>query len=517
MDQQSTDCPIHPWRRLPQNRFPRGLMSQNETTQPPTGGLAALKRSALSHGEEANIRDPESSIVAYDTETSDADVKFGQILQFGAVTADASFQPREETQIRIRRLPYIVPAPGALDVNGLDPFDLDSPERVSEFEAAKGIRKALVTPYRATRVFLTFNGIKFDDEIIRTTLARNLLDPYVTSGKGNRRIDVLSLTQLANAGAPGAIIIPIDPETGKPSFRLSAVAHANAIEIVAHDAMGDSRATLSLAKTIHERCRWAWDIAFACGNAELVENQLRAAGDGIIWLFSHYGEPELIPCMPLAVDGSRRWVLADVRRSPSDIPEGISDLGEASFGRDTPLKIVRAAAAPMIVPGHEIGRFGMAVTDELLAGAATWRAATETREKIVALHNAHTYAERTDPTSEERLYDGFYSRQDKDRITRFLTAPSWAERAAVIFDDGRLRDYAARLILTNINAVPGIDHERLANIERDAAAMGRPLAAAESRWMTIEKALDTADDRWRRWAAEAFPVLGLHGITASPR
>ncbi len=475
------------------------------------GGLAALKKADAPMQASAPLAAPSEDLVCYDTETSDADVRHGQILQFGAVTADAAFQPQTESQVRIRRLPYIVPAPAALGVTGFDPYDLDDPGLPTEFAAAQEIRKALAAPYGRARIFLTFNGIKFDDEMIRTMLARNLMDPWVTSGKANRRVDMLSLLQLVSAGAPGSIAIPTDPATGKMSFRLGAIASANAIEIVAHDAVGDSRATLDLARLVHARCRWAWDVALNCGNADLVERQLRAASSGtIVWAFSHFGEPDLAPCLPICVDGGRRWLLADLRHAPGAIPANIDDLGPLSFGRNTPLKVIRAAAAPLIVPAHELTRFGATATAEIASNAQAWQEATATRERITSLHQAHTYADRADPTSEERLYDGFYGQQDKQAISRFLAAASWEERSNVAFQDPRLSDYAARLVLTNLPPGSDLGSARIDQLAaRCAAAMARPLASKDSRWMTIDAAIDTADARWIQWASEAFPALGI--------
>ncbi|AOG03291.1 exonuclease domain-containing protein [Bosea sp. RAC05] len=476
----------------------------------PTGGLAALKRADASMPANDARPAPVSDLVCYDAETSDADVRHGQILQFGAVSADANFRPCAETQIRIRRLPYIVPAPEALSVTGFDPYDLDDPSLPTEFTAAQQIRKALAVPHGGTRIFLTFNGIRFDDEMIRTMLARNLLDPWVTSGRGNRRVDVLSLLQVVNAGEPGAIAVPLDLSTGKLSFRLGAVATANAIDIVAHDAMGDSRATLDLAHLIHTRCRWAWDVVLACGNADLVERQLRAASTGsIVWAFSHFGEADLAPCLPICADGGRRWILADLRHAPSAIPSSLDDLGPLSFGRSTPLKVMRAAAAPVIIPGHEIARFGASVTDDLMANAQAWRDATATRERITAAHQSHSYTDRTDPTSEERLYDGFYGNQDKQAVSRFIAAASWDERSRIAFQDPRLSDYAARLVLTNLPPGTELDARLDQLSARCASALARPFAGKDSRWMTIDAAIDTADARWIQWASEAFPALGL--------
>ena len=53
---------------------------------------------------------------------------FGQIFQFAAVLTDENFRIIEEFEIRSRRMPHIVPSPGALLVTGVSPLVLDQAE-----------------------------------------------------------------------------------------------------------------------------------------------------------------------------------------------------------------------------------------------------------------------------------------------------------------------------------------------------------------------------------------------------
>lgn len=131
-------------------------------------------------------------VVCWDTETSDTDVRHGQILDFAAVTSNLTdLVETGSRSVRIRRLSYCIPAYGALSTNGLDPYSLDDPERVDEFTAAGSIHEVLSPVKGRPLVVLGYNILSFDEEMARTLFFRNLLDPYPTSGKGVRRFDLL--------------------------------------------------------------------------------------------------------------------------------------------------------------------------------------------------------------------------------------------------------------------------------------------------------------------------------------
>ena len=56
------------------------------------------------------------SFVFYDTETTETNTAFDQIVQFGAVRADHELRELDRFEIRCRLLPYVAPSPGAMRV-----------------------------------------------------------------------------------------------------------------------------------------------------------------------------------------------------------------------------------------------------------------------------------------------------------------------------------------------------------------------------------------------------------------
>lgn len=68
--------------------------------------------------------------VFYDTETTGKDTAFDQILQFAAIYTNYDLEIEDEERdvinVRCKRLPHIVPSPGALNVTRVNPADLDT-------------------------------------------------------------------------------------------------------------------------------------------------------------------------------------------------------------------------------------------------------------------------------------------------------------------------------------------------------------------------------------------------------
>lgn len=461
----------------------------------------------------------------YDCEGTDLDTRNGQLTQFASVRADDGFNVLEETDIRIRRLPYVVPSPEALSVTGVDPFELDDSRLPTEFEAAATIERALRPRMARTQYNVTYNGLRYDDEMLRTMFFRNMRNPWFSSGKNIRRIDLLSVVRLVHAGDPESIRIPSN-EDGTLSWKLETICNANGIPIKAHDAKGDVLATLDLARLVHDRARWAWDEAVRCGSAAAVESLLGSCQrEGRpAWLFTHFGKPDLVPCAVLAGDGKKRWLLVDLRgeeaisslrgylvqsRESGKSPDVAERISERLYSKDSPFRVIRSNASPLLVSeaeAHRLGagenidafrRMSSVIKDDVTFVAETRRAMSLTK-----------FDAPSSQTSEERIYDGFVPDFEKPRMGAFLNAGSWLERAGIRFTDARLRDFSARLVVEAVatgraSDIPGDVLEAAATACEEAYS--RPHADAGSRWMTLAGArAKGADDRWEEWAAQAF-------------
>jgi exodeoxyribonuclease-1 len=439
----------------------------------------------------------------YDTEATDADRRHGQITQFGGIRTDLNFRKLADLNIRVRPLPWIVPTPEALAVTGMDLWQLFDEDAISEFDAAGQIDRFLNPGWTGERIFVTYFGIDFDDELIRATLFRNLRHPYPTSGKKSARVDMLNVVRLAHHFQPGTLETVFDEKRGKLTWRLEKICPANGIALRAHDAYADAEALMDLTRLVRERAPWAWDLAVANGNPARVDQMLKEAGEGEapLFLFTHFGEPDVVPCFPLATDNKRRHVLVDLRADsyPTDVETALGVFNKAG----TPYPLIKSNLSPTFVPPDVASRIHAFDFPELSEKIRRIKSDAAIRSVADELVSGRDFKAKENPTSEERLYDGFVKSEDKEPIRRFLDTWSWNERAAMRFSDDRIDDFAARICLDAPNSGIGVaypQHVWESLEQRAAEAISRPFAGPDARWATIASVLETASDEWREWA-----------------
>jgi len=456
----------------------------------------------------------------YDTETTDLDVH-AQVVQYASIRAAEDFAVVSEDELLIKRLPYVVPAPAAMAVTGLTTADLDDQERITEYMAAGQIERIVRPRFGRKQINITYNGVKFDDEQLRLMLFRNLRNPWFSSGRDIRRLDLLPLVRLLHTINKDLIAIRKN-EKDQLSWKLSDVCTANGIDISAHDAMEDVRGTLALARMIKSKAPTIWAEAVNCGNAANAESRLadQLARGAPAWVFTFFGKPELIPCGVLATDGRKKWILVDLRKPVEAI--SAKDITATLFSAESPFRVVRSNAAQLLV-SDEIAE--MLISREEMSAmrktAELVKANTQLRAEASRAVGMSTFTQVENPTSEERIYDGFVKDSEKPRMNAFHNADTWLKRAQIVFEDDRLKDFAARIVLEAVidgraTDVPEDLTQRLLNRCREAYE--RPFAPAESRSMSILKALTTnPPEAWQRWSESAFEGLStILGRDATP-
>jgi exodeoxyribonuclease I len=407
----------------------------------------------------------EYDFLGFDFESMGLRKQTDQPVQGGFVKMTPDLSVSETLNVKILPNVYSIPGPRALEVTHLAPEDLTSTDRISEFKAAFEISSMLNdNRMKGKRVFCGYNTISYDEQLLRYFLFRNLMNPYLTTGKNSRRLDLFPIFQYLDYVRPG-IIHPGRDAEGKVSWKLSDVMEANGLEAEgAHDAVEDTLFVMQLLKRF---IQGAPDLV-----APLIELSDRWHINGLIkrnygnadfvMMFSHFGRPEVHPLAPatgiddkgyktLCVDLSvppREWL--DL--SPEQIALQANQSGSA-------FRVVKSNACPLLFDRQ----------DETLLKALKERGyrcdydiyearAREVRrpEFLAKLRKASRLIAEADEIkfgglkycAEDRLYNGFVSDPDKHLCEAFHAAASWEERAAMVdrFKDDRIRDFANRLI-----------------------------------------------------------------------
>jgi len=195
----------------------------------------------------------------YDIETSGLNHAFDQILTFACIRCDLNLNEIDRQTITIRLRKDIVPSPGAFLTHGLTPDELSS--GIGEYKAALKIHKLLNTP---GTISLGYNSLGFDDEFLRFTFYRNLLDPYTHQySNGCSRMDILPISVIFRIFHPDSLLWPqID---GKSSLKLELIAKENNFVTSgrAHEAMSDVEAVIELSrKWFQQKDIWRYCLDF---------------------------------------------------------------------------------------------------------------------------------------------------------------------------------------------------------------------------------------------------------------
>ncbi|MCF7969217.1 MAG: exodeoxyribonuclease I, partial [Methylococcaceae bacterium] len=187
----------------------------------------------------------------YDFETFGTDPARDRPVQFAGLRTDKELNPvSDPLTLFCKPTPDCLPHPEACLITGITPqMGLDRGLRecdfITEINAEFSVPGTCVVGY---------NNIRFDDEVTRYTLYRNLIDPYAREWRnGNSRWDLIDVMRMTRALRPEGIEWPDDDE-GKPTFRLDRLSAANGIAHEdAHDALSDVRATIDMARLIKVR------------------------------------------------------------------------------------------------------------------------------------------------------------------------------------------------------------------------------------------------------------------------
>jgi len=188
------------------------------------------------------------SLLWFDYETFGLDPARDRPAQFAGLRTDPDLNVIEEPFTIFCRPPLdYIPNPESCLLTGISPVHAMA-RGVPEHEFIRQILAAYAVPGTCG---VGYNSIRFDDEVTRNTLYRNLHDPFAREWQhGNSRWDLLGVVRMARALRPDGIVWPRDKDD-RPTLRLDHLTIANGIEHEdAHDALGDVRATLELARLI---------------------------------------------------------------------------------------------------------------------------------------------------------------------------------------------------------------------------------------------------------------------------
>ena len=463
----------------------------------------------------------------YDTETSGPNPTYDQVLQLAAVLTDDDFNDVDVIDERSRMCNYIVPTPGAFKVTGINPYDVQR-AKYSYFEFAKKIHSTF-SSWKSQSEHLVnagYNILNFDEEIIRHMFWENLLDPYLSSGKGTSRNDLFPLLRCLYARNPDVFNVP-KTDDGKNSFRLEKVAPANGFNgHHAHDAFGDVRATIFVGRMIRDIDRDLWEHMILMGNAnnaaDFVEHQK---------VFRLLGVPVLDPgildvCLITSEAQNKKnkvaWNLA-IDPEPYFKMNAVEIL-DAMKQSGTPFRSVKCNKQPaaftmdweflnraMGENFEPVDRPTIDYRSNLIQQNLEFQETVKNALELKVL----SYDQSND--LEQKIYTGFPSWNDKSRMKSYHYAKDWQERYKIgtEFEKPELRALSIRLLYAHAPTVLRPDTLKQCH---DTLAASRFSNKTDCEFTTVGKfmnelhqmLLESPDDpdliNIKKWVLESFPA-----------
>ncbi len=385
--------------------------------------------------------------------------------QFAGVRTDEDLNIiGEPLMVYCQPTPDFLPKPEAVLITRLSPCKALA-EGLPEHAFVAAILAELGVPGTCG---VGYNSLRFDDEVTRYALYRNLHDPYEREWRnGNSRWDIIDMLRMTRALRPEGIRWP-DYDDGRPCFRLEKLTQANDLNHEnAHDALSDVYATIAMARLVKARQPKLYDYAYRLrdkrfaaslidldNHKPLVHVSSRFPGENgntalvlpLAWhpanknsviAFNLASDPQVLLDLPVEELRRRLYTPAD------QLGEGESRVA---------LKEIHLNKSPMLLPvamldapGAE--RLGLDRT----ACEGHWQqlsnlcpaARQELADKLHQLYSQSTFAEPGDP--EQQLYGGFIDDQDKRLLQQARRlSPDDLAKAHFDFRDPRLPELLFR-------------------------------------------------------------------------
>jgi exodeoxyribonuclease-1 len=451
------------------------------------------------------------SLVFYDTETTGTETFFDQILQFAAIQTDTELNEIDRFEIRCRLLPHVVPAPGAMSVTGVKASQLTDPSFPSHYGMVRAIREKLLSWSPA--LFIGWNSIEFDEDLLRQALYKTLHNPYLTSRVGNSRSDVMRIAQACSLFAPETFVFPTG-DKGQKVFKLDEFAPANGFKHdKAHDAMGDVEATIFLCRRLMVNSPGVWSSFMRFSAKAAVVDYINEERMFCMSDF-FYGKPcsFIVTTIGQNRENNSEWYVYDLNVAPDSLVLLSETQLAARLGcYPKPLRRLKSNAAPILFPAEEApdickGReHGL---EELARRAETLQTDAALRERLISAFESLKGEYPASFHVEKQIYDGFFEKTDENLMDAFHQA-AWHERYAIVeqLKDPRLRAIGKQLIHLER---PDLLDKTICR-EYDLAAARRLLGLGEDiLWLTLPEAIKELEGMLEDASGAKLEVLREH-------
>ena len=420
----------------------------------------------------------QNTLYWHDYETFGLDPARDRPVQFAGIRTDEDLNIiGEPLNIMARPAPDTLPHPISSLITGITPqqaLEQGLPE-------AEFIARILAELSRPGTCGVGYNSLRFDDEVTRNTLYRNLYSPYDREWQnGNSRWDIIDMVRACHDLRPEGIVWPRRADADRPSFRLEELTLANGIvHEQAHDALSDVYATLAIAKLIREKQPKLYDFLYRLRRKKEVLRHLDLKEMTPVlhtsgMYGSDHGSTRLVVPVAAHPTNTNSIIVCDLAQNPDLLLDlGAKTLRERLYtayedlpeGVERPaLKQVLINKCPVIAPTSTLtGDAARRLRIDLITGMRNRQTLLHARkaiqQKITKIFEPREFEPVTDP--DLMIYSGgFFNDGDKalmkaihDTDPQELGTQSWS------FADKRLPEMLFRYRARNYPETLGADEQ----------------------------------------------------------
>ena len=433
--------------------------------------------------------------VFYDFETTGLDTKFSQPIQVAAIAVDENFELIDDPiNVRCKLKDGVIPNPAALLVHKV-PIDVLKNEQ-SFYSMMDFIYKKFSSWGPA--IFIGYNSIRFDEEILRSSFFQSLYDPYLTNTNNNSRTDLFKIVLGLSALKENVLNIPLN-EKGKPSYKLENIAKNNGVEhLSAHDALSDVYATIGVAKIIKDKASDYWDECMKIYSHKNLMEYLMT--DEYFFSAPEHSAANLslkpISLLTANPNNAKEIAFFDLNNNPNKYSDSsVSGIISLVESKQKIVRLYQSNKSPIILSASFL-KSKKILKDEEYSIFKERSILIKSNESFINKLN-HALVERYEdfqitrsPSEflEEQIYNGeFYSSEDKQKIVHFKNSDNPKEKYNIIheFKDKRLREICYRILFAESpNIFPEQDLEARKNFIADKVFCEEE----KVRWCTLERA-----------------------------
>lgn len=410
----------------------------------------------------------QNTLYWHDYETFGTDPFRDRPVQFAGVRTDEDLNIiGEPLNIFARLAQDTLPQPVSTLITGITPQQALE-QGLPEDEFIRRIHQELSQPGTCG---VGYNSIRFDDEVTRNTLYRNLYDPYSREWQnGNSRWDIIDMVRACRDLRPEGIEWPVREENGRTSFKLEELTVANGIgHEQAHDALSDVYATIAMARLIKEKQPKLYDFCYKLRRKKEVSKYIDLKDMSPIlhtsgMYGSDHGNTRLVVPLAMHPVNKNSVIVFDLSQDPAVIlDQGHKKLKERLYTRteDLPEGVERPALkqillnkCPVIAPLNTLdGTAAKRLQIDLVRCQQNRQIMLRERKalqsKLAKVFEPQVFEPQSDP--DVMIYGGgFFSDSDKRSMERVHeTRPEDLGQQSWVFEDNRLPEMLLRFRARN--------------------------------------------------------------------